>query len=64
MDNGLHFSYIERDTATNAIVTGFMSHKIVADYAARTGRRRRSAAKKLLGIGATKKRTASLKVVR
>lgn len=39
-------------------------HKLVDTYARRTGRRNRSAEKKLLHIGATKKRTASLKVVR
>lgn len=38
--------------------------KLVGAYAAKTGRRKRSAEKKLLHIGATKKRTASLKVVR
>ncbi len=38
--------------------------KLVETFALKTGRRKRSAEKKMLGIGATKKRTASLKVVR
>lgn len=39
-------------------------NKLVADFAAKTGRRKRSAEKKLMHIGATRKRTASLKIKR
>lgn len=64
MDTGKHFSYLERDKARTALADGIVESKIVGAYAQRTGRRKRSAAKKLLGIGAAMKRAASLKVVR
>lgn len=59
-----YYSYRQRDRVRNELVSNFMNNKLVAVYAERTGRRKRSAAKKLLGIGATHKRTASMKVVR